>query len=87
MSRDAVSVLVEQVRDLFVRIGALEQRIAQLENKPAPQFFDMYRTPLEQPIKPYDPPHCVACGLRMDQPMGYVCPRADCPTGAGGIQC
>lgn len=34
---------------------------------------------------PYDfattKPQCPKCGIIFDGPMGYVCPRADCPSG------
>lgn len=44
-------------------------------------------------IKPYQPvtpkypepvAQCSACGLELHKVMGYVCSRANCPTGLGG---
>ena len=68
------------------RIIALESRLAQLEARIAQ---------LESPITVYGPipstqtypiPYnglpgmCSVCGIKCDGPMGYVCPRGDCPT-------
>ena len=40
-------------------------------------------------IPPTIPNHwaksCKACGLRLDGPMGYVCPNTQCPSGLGNV--
>lgn len=32
--------------------------------------------PIVTPVSP----GCPVCGIKFDGPMGYVCPRADCPS-------
>jgi len=51
---------------------------------------DLLRVPLppQTPGVPlHDAPRCAACGLKLEGVMGYVCSRADCPTGLGGPRC
>lgn len=56
-----------QVRDLTVRVNALETRLSQLEGI--------------RPTYPTYPSGCRVCDLGHDgSVMGYVCNRPDCPT-------
>lgn len=38
-------------------------------------------------IQPLPTSKCSKCGLEFNGPMGYCCPRSDCPTGLGSITC
>lgn len=63
--------LLDKLRELEDRIRVLEQ----LPQTRGPQF-----TPgtLPQPI--YNTLGCRVCGLGSNGPMGYACPRSDCPS-------
>lgn len=61
-------------KQLLDKIDDLERRIKKLEKS--------QHTHPELPIVPqtkYDL-GCRVCGLGSNGPMGYVCPRIDCPT-------
>lgn len=67
--------MLDKLRELENRIRALEQKHITF----GPQF-----TPgtLPQPMMP-QPTYtlgCRVCGLGSDGPMGYACPRSDCPS-------
>lgn len=44
--------------------------------------------PFPDPLVPYwDSKQCPKCGIKLDGPMGYVCPNNPCPAGLGGVWC
>ena len=76
------------------RIGALEKRLAELERR----VKDLEPNRLGPPIVPVPFPEpnpfpsddsstCPKCGMKWSGVMGYVCPRTDCPMGAGPTIC
>lgn len=73
----------KRIVELEKRIIELEQEIERLKlekNFPTPN-------PIPLPMPTYPPqelfpkPFCHVCGLKFDGPMGYSCPRLDCPSG------
>jgi hypothetical protein len=80
------------------RIADLERRVTELE-----RARDMSRTigpiraePARQPLPfPTSWPQiptigeskCPTCGITLSLVMGYVCSKANCPTGLGGVYC
>jgi len=42
-------------------------------------------SPLPEPY--WNTKQCPKCGIKLDGPMGYVCPNNPCPTGLGGAWC
>ena len=54
-----------------------------LNQQPHPQKLWPGFNPNVVPIQ--STKNCSACGLRIDGPMGYVCPNAQCPCGLGNV--
>lgn len=79
-----LDILEEEVRKLSQRVQELETELHRERTKlnpwdpigPRPVFPEF--TPLKA---------CSKCGLEFNGPMGYCCPRPDCPTGLGPIMC
>ncbi|ATI15680.1 hypothetical protein [Bordetella phage vB_BbrM_PHB04] len=53
---------------------------------PRPEFPTIPAQPAA-PGPAYAENQCSACGLKLGGVMMYSCPRANCPTGLGGVQC
>jgi hypothetical protein len=74
------------------RIADLERRVAQLES--VGRAYGPIRNG-EVPTPPIPWPNipnlgeqrCPTCGITLSPVMGYVCGKADCPTGLGGFSC
>ena len=91
--------MTELEKDIYIQL--LEKYVAELEldlylMKAEKNFHDAINEHLEkqktvqpQVFPPRMPPHwnktCQACGLRLDGPMGYVCPNTQCPSGLGNV--
>lgn len=65
--RELVRGLMEKVRELEARMALVEMRPTGWPSYPVPSTVTW-------------PSACSVCGLKWDGPMGYCCPRADCPS-------
>jgi hypothetical protein len=78
------------------RLDDLERRVKELEDRVARQL--PWHDPFPHPMPPHQPqPHhptwppnesgvrCISCGMLWQGVMGYCCPNAYCPMGAGPI--
>ncbi len=81
-----------QFLELYAKDLETELFLAGIREKMDKAILDHFqREKDKQPdqIKPLNPYHwersCQACGLRLDGPMGYVCPNARCPAGLGNV--
>ena len=91
--------MTELEKDIYIQL--LETYIHDVEldlylMKAEKSFHDAINAHLEkqktvqpQVLRPVIEPNwvktCQACGLRLDGPMGYVCPNTQCPSGLGNV--
>lgn len=77
---DALKKIIEKVREENPNIFELPK----FPNWPiGPDEFPRPGDfPVDKPIG-----NCTTCGIELFQVMGYACPRTDCPTGMGPVQC
>jgi len=83
--------------DLLRRIEFIERHLGIKQGvgesmRPVGVPFNWPPGPTLWPNSPPPPVHqgdtrCTKCGISFSDTMGYVCPRADCPTGLGGPTC
>lgn len=60
---------------------SLEERVARLE-----RMFGLGEpTPYPTWPTPAKPPSCAVCGILFEGPMGYACPRSDCPAAVRAV--
>ncbi len=80
-----LSELEAEMLELQARVSRLEALIKPLQ--PNPVVFPQTPDWLSPSIQPLPASKCSKCGLEFSGPMGYCCPRTDCPTGLGPIMC
>lgn len=61
------------------RLDEIEERLKRLERTLFPDKTPA-RWPDATPAPVLYERGCARCGIKWDGPMGYVCPRTDCPT-------
>lgn len=77
---------VEKIANLAITISELSSENKQLKER-VKYLEDQNKMLMDNLMRPVSPPAqvkpytgCSVCGLNFNGPMGYVCPRSDCPT-------
>lgn len=79
---------IEEILNLRELVTRLSNRVAALEKIEKREFITLDNGPLEYDhyLRPAEN-SCKKCGLELNQVMGYVCSRSDCPCGCGPSTC
>jgi hypothetical protein len=83
-----VMTTADKIADLERRVVQLEQagrRYGPIEAKPATEPLPSW--PAWPAIPTIGEQRCPTCGILLSPVMGYVCGKANCPTGLGGVYC
>ena len=85
------SALYVKITELAITVGELraerdalkeQVKLLQEQNLRLTEALSKSQPPFPAPTVPagYTPKSCSVCGMNFNGPMGYVCPRSDCPS-------